>query len=525
MMHQSIATIDSPEFINLQPLEINPLMSSCEIKVLYLGENRNHSYITKDVATEMAKTLRGAPIVGYYREDKEDFRDHGEKVTFDDEGVKFECMTKPYGFVAPDAKVWFQKFEEQDEFGNQLTREYLMTTGYLWTGQYEEAKLAVEGEGRPQSMELDPETLDGHWSTNNKTGMDFFIINDAIFSKLCILGEDVEPCFEGASVTAPEVSKNFSLDDDFRKTLYTMMQDLKFALEGGKNMDMEQNLVAEETVEEVAVEETVTEEVVAEAEVVEETVETETPAEEYVIADSLVREETPVTEPETEEVEETVVEEETEADVEVEEVAEEAIVEEEILTNDDNSEQSILTETQDSIEDTQSSQENFAKSDDEEDKKDEEESKEEEETDSEDEKDDEDEEDKKKKDYSLIEAELDNLKAAYSDLESKYQALVEFKETVDNEKKDALIASFYMLSDEDKAEVVENKAKYSLEDIEAKLSVICVRKKVNFDLDDTSKNDNIVEEKEVMTYNVSDNESTSTPAWISALKNTRDNRK
>ena len=35
MMHQSIATIDSPEFINLQPLEINPLMSSCEIKVIY----------------------------------------------------------------------------------------------------------------------------------------------------------------------------------------------------------------------------------------------------------------------------------------------------------------------------------------------------------------------------------------------------------------------------------------------------------------------------------------------------------
>lgn len=501
MMHQSIATIDSPEFINLQPLEINPLMSSCEIKVLYLGENRNHSYITKEVATEMAKTLRGAPIVGYYKEDKEDFRDHGEKVTFDDEGIKFECMTKPYGFVSPDAQVWFQKFEEQDEFGNQLTREYLMTTGYLWTGQYEEAKLAVEGNGRPQSMELDPETLDGHWSTNNKTGMDFFIINDAIFSKLCILGEDVEPCFEGASVTAPEVSKKFSLDDDFRKTLYTMMQDLKFALEGGNNMDIEQNLVAEETA--------------AEAEVVEETVENETPADEYAIADSLVREETPVSEPETKEVEE-----ETEADVEIEEIVEEEPIVEENLTNDDNSEQLILTENQDSIEDTQSSQENFAKSDD----KDEDDNEE----DSESKKEDKEYkcgEDKKKKSYSLLENELAEVKAAYSELESKYQALVEFKETVDNEKKDALIASFYMLSDEDKAEVVENKAKYSLEDIEAKLSVICVRKKVNFDLDDTSKNDNIVEEKEVMTYNISNNESTSIPAWISALKNTRDNRK
>ena len=529
MMHQSIATIDSPEFINLQPLEINPLMSRCEIKVLYLGENRNHSYITKEVAAEMAKTLRGAPIVGYYKEEKEDFRDHGEKVVFDDEGMKFECMTKPYGFVAPDAKVWFQKFEDTDEFGNQLTREYLMTTGYLWTGQFEEAKLAID-EGRPQSMELDVETLDGHWSTNSNTGMDFFIINDAIFSKLCILGEDVEPCFEGASVTAPEVSKNFSLDNDFRKTLYTMMQDLKFALEGGNNMDMEQNLVVEETAEEVAVEETVTEEVVAETEEVEATVETETPAEEYTITDSLVREETPVTEPETEEVEEEVIEteevveaaveeEETEVETVEEEVVEEEIVVEENLTEDDNSEQSILTETQDSIEDTQSSQENFAKSDDEEDK---EESEDEE--DKEEEKADEDKEDEEDKSKCSLEEKYTALQAEYEELNAKYAALVEFKENVENEKKDALIESFYMLSDEDKAEVVENKAKYSLEDIEAKLSVICVRKKVNFDLDDTSKNDNIVEDKDVMTYNITDTEA-STPAWISALKNTRDNRK
>ena len=72
-MHQSIATIASPEFINLQPLDINPLMSRCEIKVLYIGDNRNRSYISKDVAREMSKTLRGAPIVGYFKEDTQDF--------------------------------------------------------------------------------------------------------------------------------------------------------------------------------------------------------------------------------------------------------------------------------------------------------------------------------------------------------------------------------------------------------------------------------------------------------------------
>ena len=37
-MNESIAVINSVEFINLQPLEISPLMSACEIKVLYIGD-------------------------------------------------------------------------------------------------------------------------------------------------------------------------------------------------------------------------------------------------------------------------------------------------------------------------------------------------------------------------------------------------------------------------------------------------------------------------------------------------------
>lgn len=478
MMHQSIATIDSPEFINLQPLEINPLMSSCEIKVLYLGENRNHSYITKDVATEMAKTLRGAPIVGYYKEEKDDFADHGERMIFDDEGIKFECLTRPYGFVAPDAKVWFQKFDDVDEFGNTITREYLMTTGYLWTGQYEECKSVVEG-GKPQSMELDEESLEGHWSTNSKTGMDFFIINDAIFSKLCILGEDVEPCFEGSSITAPEVSKTFTkMDDNFKKTLYAMMQDLKFALEGGQKMIIDE-----------------AETKVTESEVVE--TEAEITAEETSI--------------------------ETEATVE-----EETILETEESSEDkDTEDQSVLAENDNSIED-QSSQENFTKADDkdeEEESKDANDSKE----DSESEEDDEDKEykcgesGKKEKSYSLLETELAETKAAYADLEQKYQVLVEFKKQIDNEKKDALINSFYMLSDEDKADVIENKSNYSLDEIESKLSVICVRKRVNFDLEDTSKKEEEVVEN-VTTYNMNDVEPT-TPAWIAAIKNTRNSKK
>ncbi len=462
MKNKSIATISAPEFINLQPLEINPLMSSCEIKVLYVGENRNGTFISKEVATEMAKTLRGAPIVGYFKEEKEDFRDHGERMIFDDEGIKFECMTVPYGFVAPTAPVWFKEFEDTDEFGNNLTREYLMTTGYLWTEQYEEAKRVVE-EGRPQSMEIDGETMEGHWSTNQKTGMDFFIITDAVFSKLCILGDDVEPCFEGSSITAQEVSKTFTtVDEGFKNTLYKMMQDLKFALEGGQDMTVIQD-------QETVVEST-------ETAIVEET----------VVAEATVETEEIVTE---------------------EESIETAEVVEEVPTDEQESPEATTEFT---------SKEEEDKEEDAEDNKDEDQ----EDNDSADE--DSEEDEKKKEDqYTLVSEELSTLKVAYADLETKYQALVEFKENIDRKEKDTLINSFYMLSDEDKKDVVENKDSYSLEEIEAKLSVICVRNKVNFDLEDSSKNEEEVEE--VTTYSI-DNNGASIPAWISALKKTRDNK-
>ena len=465
-MHQSIATIDSPEFINLQPLDKNPLMSSCEIKVLYIGENRNHSYISKEVATEMAKTLRGAPIVGYYKKENDDFADHGQRMIIDDEGIKFECLTKPYGFVAPDAKVWFQKFDDKDDFGNIETREYLMTTGYLWTEQFEECKDVIQ-KGKPQSMELDDKTLEGHWSTNSKTGVDFLIIDDAIFSKLCILGDDVEPCFEGANITKPEVSNTFTkVDDSFKRTLYTMMQELRFALEGGEQMDIENP-------------ETTTKEVSTAAAVEEETTATEN---------------TEIQEKETVETE----------NVEKNEAEE------------DKSEQSTSQENEDSIETPSEDNENsFTKT---EDNKEKEESVKEEEK-----------EDKtkktcgndKKKTKHTIEQEYEELKTQFSQLKEDYNKLVEFKRQIEDEKKDELIKSFYMLSDEDKSDVIKNKSEYTLEEIESKLSVICFRNKVSFS--DFKENENNNNENVVTTFTLDDDTETA-PEWILAVRKVKEER-
>lgn len=245
--NRSVATIEAPEFINLSADAINPGISKCEIKLFYLGKNRNGSYIDKNTAIQMANSLPGCPIVGAYIENKEDFGDHGEVIRIEDGEIHFSCKTIPYGFVGLDSDVWFQKFMDTDEFGNEIEREYMMTTGYLWTEQYEEAKSIIE-DGKGQSMELDGETMEGHWATDNNSGIEFFIINDAIFTKLCILGDDVEPCFEGASIKSPEVNKAFSKDESFGRTLYTMMNELKDALQnkGGSEMPKQETQVAED---------------------------------------------------------------------------------------------------------------------------------------------------------------------------------------------------------------------------------------------------------------------------------------
>ena len=444
----SVATIKSPEFINIT--SISPLISKCEIKVLYLGENRNLSYISKDTAQAMAQTLPGTPIVGYYSEKEEDFRDHGDQMVIDGDGIKFNCLTKPYGFVPIETKVWFQEFEDTDEFGNKTLREYLMCEGYLWTEQYEEAK-KVLNEGRPHSMELDDKTLKGHWSTDNNRGIEFFIINDAIFSKLCILGEDVEPCFEGSSVTAPEVSSSFTLRaDEFTSTLFTMMKELKeltYSLQnkGGNSMDLDNTIQTPENYIALGEKETTS---------------------------ALVEEQAPVAEPVLDVVEEPAASVEPLETEEVKPIAEEV-----------NSEEVVA---EDSVEVVEESEETV---------------------------DTEDEESK----YTILKKEFDELSSKYSSLEAERAELLEFKKRVEDKEKDQLIAEFYMLSDEDKKNVIENKSNYSLDEIEKELSVICVRKRVSF-----NNNSSEEEQKPVSIYNVNDAEnSNDLPAWLQAVEATR----
>ena len=445
--NRSVATIDRPEFIDIQPY--NPLISQCTIKVLYLGKNRNGSFIDKNTAIQMANSLPGTPIVGAWRKDIEDFGDHGHVITIEDGEIKFACKTVPYGFVAPDARVWFQKFNDIDDFGNETEREYMMTTGYLWTGQFPEAQKVID-EGQNQSMELDEEHLDGHWANDAKSGMDFFIINDAVFSKLCILGDDVEPCFEGASVLGG-VDNNYTEGTEFTHTLYTMikqLQDIIGTTEGGKNMpekpeELEQTEVVTEFVagsgkNEEKKDETQTETKDSDAE------KEETPSEKEAEPAADEEKKEPKKEHALEESEQEAEEEkpETEHALEEESAAEVEPVVEHSAAEDVEPEPAKV---------------NFA------------------------------------------------LEEENKELRAELEALRQFKLDIENKEKDALIAKYHMLSDEDKADIVAHKEEYTLEQIDEKLALIYVRNNVDFSTVDGHQEE---EEKmdSILSFSLDDSE-------------------
>ena len=277
---------------------------------------------------------------------------------------------------------------------------------------------------------MEIENVEGTWTRSTKEDYEFFIINEAIISKLCILGEDVEPCFEGASINKFE----FSFDEGFVKTYSAFISEMSNLLKGGTPVEKDKEINEELKEEEVIDEEEVSEEVPAEEE--------EAPAEE-------IKEE--VVEP----VEE--------------EAAEEEVAEEE--SDEEEAEEECDPSPEFHVEDTQ---------------------------------------------------EYKDLMAKCSALEEEVTSLRAFKLQAERKEKEEMIANFYMLSDEEKKDVIDNIDTYSLDDIEAKLSIICVRNKVSFNLEEDD-----TKEKETVTFSLDneENDDTVTPAWVKAIQKVAKNKK
>ena len=160
--------------------KLSPVLSKARCRIFYKYENRNGTYITDEFAEKLINSLPYTPVKGIYDEFNEDYTDHGDK----------RNLGRIYGIVPENPNFSWENHLDEDG----VERQYACTDVYIFSALYEEAGQIV---GKSQSMELYQPSIKGDWTIIN--GKKLFKFEDGCFLGLQVLGDEVEPCFEGAS--------------------------------------------------------------------------------------------------------------------------------------------------------------------------------------------------------------------------------------------------------------------------------------------------------------------------------------
>ena len=176
--------------------------SRLNVAVFTKYRNRNGSYITDEYADYLIKSaIQGdTPVVGFFDPETKSWASHTGPT-----------LANGYGYV--EAFLGWQPLTDTDG----VSREYAVFSVVLFTKYYEEANKI---RGQYQSMELNPETIEGDWA--NFDGEEYFVYTKGDMLGLCVIGSH-EPCFS--------VSSFFSKNDETYKSQYEkfslLLSDLK----------------------------------------------------------------------------------------------------------------------------------------------------------------------------------------------------------------------------------------------------------------------------------------------------------
>ena len=188
--------------------KFNDVFTKARCRVFYKGANRNGTYITDEFAEELISTFKYIPVKGIH--DGEDFTDHG---TSRSEGQIYGIVPETNNFA------WEPHVDDDGE-----ERIYACTDVLLFTALYPEANDIVS---KSQSMELYEPSLMYHMAIVQ--GQKYVVFDHGRFLGLQVLGDTVEPCFEGASF--------FTL----QKSIEDTIQKIKEYSNIGGNSEMEIN--------------------------------------------------------------------------------------------------------------------------------------------------------------------------------------------------------------------------------------------------------------------------------------------
>ena len=250
-----------------------------QIRLMHLGENLNASYFDKEVVDNAIPSLAYIPIVGFIEENQsgeEDFSDHRYVLVRTENGLERQYKGSAYGVILSSEENNAHYEDIVCEDGE--TRTFLMVDGICWNMFEDSASILQENMSRPQSMELQPDSI---WGYEDENGI--FHFTDFSFRASCILGEDFQP-----AMLDSKIEIDFSVNgfvEAIQSEIKNKYESFAKILERGGKSEMDskkkledETLVAEDIVDEVIEDieeqtEEVEEPVVAEDEVVEEPVE------------------------------------------------------------------------------------------------------------------------------------------------------------------------------------------------------------------------------------------------------------
>lgn len=188
-----------------------------KIFIAHTGENLNNTSFSLESLVHLAESLAHVPIVGCIKEGEEsiyDFSGHEEKITITTDGIDFEYIGVPFGFIPEDHNA---HIEIRDG------KQWLVAEGFLWTKFNQSIDIFESNNGKKsQSMEI--EDVLGYVDDEG-----VLHIEEAIFSALCILGNDVAPAMTGSTI------EYFSTKHTFKD--YVKEMALEFSKRGDDTVD------------------------------------------------------------------------------------------------------------------------------------------------------------------------------------------------------------------------------------------------------------------------------------------------
>lgn len=184
----------------------NDVTSKARCRIFYKYGNRNGTYITDEFAEKLLSTIAYAPVKGIFEYD--DYTDHGTRRS---EG-------RIYGIVPENYHLTWEAHVDEDG----VERTYACVDVIIFTALYKEANDII---GKSQSMELYEPSIQYHKQIID--GQQYIVFDAGCFLGLQVLGDEVEPCFEGAAF--------FSLRENIEQAI-SKIQELAntFTKKGGK---------------------------------------------------------------------------------------------------------------------------------------------------------------------------------------------------------------------------------------------------------------------------------------------------